>query len=183
MKRDEALAILQEFTKNSNLRKHGLAVEACMRFYAKKYHEDEDLWGIVGLLHDFDYEIHPNEDEHPQKGSAILKDRGVSEEIIKGVLAHAPHTGEPRDSQMKKVVFAVDELSGFIIAVALIRPSKKLSEVTVENVTKKLKQPSFAANVNREEIEQGLKELNLPLEEHIQNCIDALQGISDQLGL
>ncbi|MFA5030098.1 MAG: HD domain-containing protein [Patescibacteria group bacterium] len=183
MTRAEAESILNEFTKNKNLCKHALGVEAVMRFYANKFGQDAELWGIVGLLHDFDYEIHPTIEEHPQKGSAILRERKVSEEIIHGILAHAPHTGEPRDTLMKKTIFAADELSGFVVAVALVRPNKKLSEVNADSVIKKLKSPSFAASVNREEIYEGVKELGIPLEEHVQNVIKALQGISDQLGL
>lgn len=183
MTRAEAEKILHEFTKNKNLRKHALGVEAVMRWYAKKFGEDEELWGNVGLLHDFDYEIHPTIEKHPQDGSAILRERGFSEEIIHGILAHAPHTGEPRDTKLKKTIFAVDELSGFVVAVALVRPNKKISEVTVESVVKKLKSPSFAASVNREEIYEGVKELGISLEEHAQNVIEALQGISSELGL
>jgi len=183
MDRAEALHILYEFTKNKNLRKHALCVEAVMRFYAKKFGEDEELWGIVGLLHDFDYEIHPTIEKHPQEGSKILRDRGVSEKIIHGILAHAPHTGEPRDSKLKKTIYAADELAGFVVAVALVRPNKKLSEVTSESVIKKLKSPSFAASVNRDEIYEGAKELEIPLEEHVENVIKALQSISEELGL
>lgn len=183
MTRAEAEAILHEYTKNKNLRKHALSVEAVMRCYARKHNEDEEVWGIVGLLHDFDYEIHPTIEKHPQEGSKILRERGVSEEIIHGILAHAPHTGEPRDTLMKKTIFAADELSGFVVAVALVRPNKKLSEVNVESVVKKLKSPSFAASVNRNEIYDGAKELGLPLEEHVKNVIEALQGIADELGL
>ncbi|MFA6042340.1 MAG: HDIG domain-containing metalloprotein [Patescibacteria group bacterium] len=183
MLRAEAEALLHEFTKNVNLRKHALCVEAVMRFYAKKFGENEEQWGIVGLLHDFDYEIHPTIAEHPQNGSAILRERGVAEEVIHAILAHAPHTGEPWDTQLKKTIFAADELAGFVVAVALVRPNKKLSEVTVESVLKKLKSSAFAANVSREEITQGVKELGIPLESHVQNTIQALQGISDTLGL
>lgn len=183
MTRADAETILREFTKNKNLIKHALAVEAVMRYYARLNMADEELWGIVGLLHDFDYEIHPTIEEHPLKGSAILRERGVPEEIISAILAHAPHTGEPRDSQMKKTVFAADELAGFVIAVALVRPNKKLAEVTSESVLKKLKQPTFAANVSRADIDEGVKELGLPLEKHVENVIQALQGISKDLDL
>lgn len=183
MDRNEAENILHAYTKNKNLRKHALAVEAVMRFYARKFGGDEGVWGMVGLLHDFDYEIHPTIEKHPQDGARILREKGVSEEIIHGILAHAPHTGEPRDSLMKKAIFAADELSGFVVAVALVRPNKKLSEVNVESVLKKLKSPSFAGSVNREEIYEGVRELEIPLEEHIQNVIEALQSISSELGL
>lgn len=183
MDRSDAEAILHEFTKNKNLRKHALCVEAVMRTYAKKFGEDENLWGVVGLLHDFDYEIHPTIEKHPQDGSAILRKKGVSEEIIHAILAHAPHTGEPRDTLLKKTIFAADELAGFVVAVALVRPNKKLSEVTPESVVKKLKSPAFAASVNREEIYEGVKELGITLEEHAGNVISALQDISEELGL
>lgn len=183
MNRAEAEILLHEFTKNKNLCKHALAVEAVMRWYASKFSEDAEQWGIVGLLHDFDYEIHPTIEKHPQEGSVILRERGVPEEIIHGILAHAPHTGEPRDTLMKKTIFAADELSGFVIAVALVKPNKKLSEVTAHSVIKKLKSKAFAASVNREEIYEGAKELGVPLEEHTNNVIKALQEISDGLGL
>lgn len=174
---------MTEYVKNPNLRNHMLAVEAVMRHYAKLNGEDPEQWGIVGLLHDFDYEIHPTIDQHPQDGSKILEERNVPEDIIHGILAHAPHTGEPRDTLLKKTIFAVDELSGFVIACVLVTPTKKLAEVTVEKVLKKLKQPAFAAKVNREEIYQGVLELGIPIEDHVRNTIEALQGISDTLGL
>lgn len=183
MTHDEAFAVLTEFTKNPNLIKHGLGVEAVMRFYARKFHEDKELWGITGLLHDFDYEMHPTMPDHPIKGSIILRERNVPEEIIHGILAHATFTGEPRDTMMKKAIFAADELSGFIVAVALVQPSKKLADVKVESVLKKLKIPSFAAKVNREEIRQGCEELGLPLEEHIANVLTALRECHESLGL
>lgn len=183
MTRDEAFAILTEFTKSPNLIKHGLGVEAVMRWYARKFGEDEELWGITGLLHDFDYEIHPHMPDHPLKGSVILRERGVPEEIIHGILAHATFSGEPHDTMMKKTLFAADELSGFIVAVALIQPDKKLASVKVESVLKKLKVPSFAAKVNRQEIHQGVEELGVPLEEHVANVLAALQEVSGVLGL
>lgn len=183
MTRDEAFAILTEFTKSPNLIKHGLGVEAVMRFYARKFHEDEELWGITGLLHDFDYEIHPTMPDHPIKGSIILRERNVPEEIIHGILAHATFTGEPRDTMMKKAIFAADELSGFIVAVALVQPDKKLASVKVESVLKKLKVPSFAAKVNREEIHQGAEGLGLPLEDHVANVLAGLQESHEILGL
>ena len=183
MNRSDAESILYEFTKNKNLRKHALCVETVLRSYAKRFGEDENIWGIVGLLHDFDYEIHPTIEKHPQDGSQILRERGVSEEIIHGILAHAPHTGEPRDTLLKTTIFASDELAGFVVAVALVRPNKKLSEVTTESVIKKLKSPSFAASVNREEIYEGVKELGITLEKHVANVIGALQDKSEELGL
>lgn len=180
---EEAQSILTEYTKSPNLIKHGMAVEAVMRFYARKFHEDEEVWGITGLLHDFDYEIHPTMPDHPMKGSAILRERGVPEEIIHGILAHAAFSGEPRDTIVKKVIFATDELSGFIVAVALVQPDKKLASVKVESVLKKLKVPSFAAKVDREEIRQGAEELGVTLHQHIHNVLTALQGVSAALGL
>lgn len=183
MTRDQALALLDEFTKNPNLRKHGLAVEAAMRHYAGVFQADPDEWGIVGLLHDFDYELHPTADEHPQAGAAILRERNVSEDIIQAVLAHAPHTGIGRDTPLKRAIFAVDELAGFIIAVALVMPNRSLAEVTVERVVKRLKQPSFAAKVNRAEISLGAAELGLTLEQHVSTVLQALQDKASVLGL
>jgi putative nucleotidyltransferase with HDIG domain len=183
MNRAEAFSILSEYTKNANLIKHALAVEAAMRAYAEYYRADPELWGVVGLLHDFDYEQHPSAAEHPAVGASILRERGVTEEIIHAILAHAPHTGEPRDTPLKKSIFAVDELCGFIVAVALIRPNKKLEEVNIASVMKKLDQASFAAKVNRQEIQQGAAELGIPLEEHVHRTLQAMQSISEQLGL
>lgn len=183
MTRADAFALLTEYTKNPNLLKHGLAVEAVMRRYAEIFQQDPNEWGIVGLLHDFDYEIHPTADEHPQKGADILRQRGFSVEIIHAILAHAPHTGEPRNTLLKKVIFASDELAGLVVAVALVRPNKLLSEVTVESVIKKMNQPSFAAKVNRDEINQGTAELGVPLDKHVQTVIESLQAIHSELGL
>lgn len=154
-----------------------------MRHYAKHFGEDEEKWGIVGLLHDFDYEKYPSLDDHPFKGQEILEERGYSEEIRRAVMAHAPHTGITRDSLLEKTIYAVDELTGFLVAVALVRPSKKLAEVDVKAVRKKMKQPAFAAGVNREDIVRGAEELGLDLDEHIQNVLTAMQGIADELGL
>jgi len=181
--RTKALAILDEWVKNQNLKKHMFAVEAAMRGYARPYQHDEELWGQVGLLHDFDYEKYPDLENHPFKAVAELKSQGYSEEFQKAVLAHAEHTGEPRDTLLKKTIFAVDELSGFVIAVALVRPSKRLSEVTVESVLKKLKEKSFASKVNREEIIKSAQELEVELPEHIKNVLISLQSISNELGL
>ncbi len=181
MTRDEALAILKEYTKSESLLKHAYAVEAAMRAYARKFGEDEELWGVVGLLHDFDYEMYP--EEHPMKGSEILKEKGVSEEIRTAILGHADYTGVPRETLMAKTLYAVDELSGFIVAVTLVRPNKALSEVKVKSVKKKMKDKSFAAKVNRDEIRQGAEELGIPFEEHVQFMIQALSGVAQQLGL
>lgn len=181
MTRDEALAILKEYTKSKSLLKHAFAVEAAMRAYAKKFGEDEELWGIVGLLHDFDYEMFP--DEHPMKGNEILKEKGVSEEIRTAIMGHASYAGVPRETLMAKTLYAVDELSGFIVAVTLVRPNKAVSEVKVKSVKKKMKDKSFAAKVNRDEIREGAEELGIPFEEHVEFMIQALSGVAEQLGL
>jgi len=181
--RDEALAVLTEFTHNPNLVKHGLAAEAAMRWYARKLGQDEELWGIVGLIHDFDYERYPTAQDHPFRGAEVLRERGWPEEVVRAVLSHADYAGVPRQSLMEKTLFAVDELTGFLIAVALVRPSKSLHEVTVESVRKKMKQKAFAAGVNRDDIICGADELGLPLDEHLANVIEALQGAAQELGL
>lgn len=181
--RAKSLALLDEWVKNQNLKKHMLAVEAAMRGYARFYRQDEELWGQVGLLHDFDYEKYPGSENHPFKGVAELKNQGYPEEFQKAVLAHSEHTNEPRDTLLKKTIFAVDELAGFIIAVALVRPLKKISEVTLEEVLKKLKEKSFASKVNRDEIIKGAQELGIDLPEHIKNVLKSLQLISKELGL
>jgi putative nucleotidyltransferase with HDIG domain len=183
MKREEALAIIHEFIKNDNLIRHMLAVEAAMRFYARKYGEDEELWGVVGLLHDFDWEIHPDLERHPQAGAAILRQRGVPEEIIRAVLSHADHTGVPRESRMEKALFACDELTGLITAVALVRPSRSLADLTASSVKKKWKDRAFAAGAKREEIESGAQELGVDLWEHVDNVILAMRPIAADLGL
>ncbi len=181
MTRDEALAILKEYTKSESLLKHAYAVEAAMRAYAKKFGEDEELWGVVGLLHDFDYEMYP--DEHPMKGNEILKEKGVSEDIRTAILGHANYTGVPRETLMAKALYAVDELSGFLVAVTLVRPTKSVSDVKVKSVKKKMKDKSFAAKVNRDEIREGAEELGIPFEEHVEFMIKALSGVAEQLGL
>jgi putative nucleotidyltransferase with HDIG domain len=181
--RSQAAAILEEWTKNPNLRKHAYAVEAAMRAYAMRFGEDPEKWGAVGLLHDFDYEKFPSLDRHPTEGAAYLRQQGFSEELAQGILAHADHTGVARDTLLKKTIYAVDELTGLIIAAALVRPSRKLAEVEVKSVMKKWKEKSFAAGVNRGTIEQGARELGVPLEEHVGIVLKAMQGISAQLGL
>jgi putative nucleotidyltransferase with HDIG domain len=186
MKRDEAWEILCEYTKAEALRKHGLAVEAAMRAYARKYGEDEEMWGCVGLLHDFDYEMHPNAEEHPKKGAPILRERGVPEEIVHAVLCHAfylDELGVQRENNMDRAIFAVDELSGFIIAVALVRPSKSIAEVDVASVKKKMKDKAFARAVNRDDIVRGAAELAMPVEDVIAGVIAALKADADRLGL
>jgi putative nucleotidyltransferase with HDIG domain len=183
MKRDEAWELLCEYTKSDSLRKHGLAVEAAMRHYARKYGDGEEKWAVVGLLHDFDYEIHPTLDKHPQEGAKILSERGVPEEIIRAALSHAEHLNLSRDSMMEKTLFAVDELSGFVIAVALVRPSKSILEVEPSSVRKKMKDKAFARAVNREDIVKGAEEMGVDLNEHIAEVVEALKGIADELGL
>lgn len=183
MNRDEALALLHEYTTSPNLRNHAYAVEAAMRAYARKFGEDEELWGIVGLLHDFDYERWPTLGEHPYKGAEIMRLRGWPEQVVEACLAHASFTEVQRNTPLKRAIFAVDELTGFIIAVALVRPSKKLADVTVKSVKKKMKDKGFAAAVNRDDIRLGAEELGVTLEEHIQTVITAMQGIAEQLGL
>ncbi len=183
MNRQDALTIVHEYVKNQNLVRHMLAVEAAMRFYAKKYGEDEELWGIVGLLHDFDWEIHPTLDGHPQKGLAILEACGVPEVICRAVMSHADHTGVPRLSRMEKALFACDEITGLIMAVALVRPSKSLDDLKVKSVRKKWKDKAFAAGANRDEIAQGAEEFGVELWEHVSNVIAAMRAIGPELGL
>lgn len=183
MTRDDAQAILDEYLKKENLRKHCRAHEACMRFYAKKFGEDEEKWGIVGLLHDFDYEIHPTLDQHPRDGAPILRARGVPEDIIRAILAHGEHPDLPRETRMEKASFAIDELTGLIVAAALVQPNKTLKDVTPESVLRKFKDRHFAAGVNRENIREGARLLNVSLEEHITNCLRAMQEIHNELGL
>ncbi len=181
MTREQALEILKEYTQSESLMKHAFAVEAAMRAYAQKYNEDVELWGVVGLLHDFDYERFP--DNHPGKGSEILQEKGVSEEIRTAILGHADHTGVPRESLMAKVLYAVDELSGFITAVTLVRPTRALSEVKFKSVKKKLKDKKFAAKVNREEITRGAEELGVDFSEHVEFVVQALSTVAADLGL
>lgn len=181
MNRKEALEILHEYTKTDSLRKHAYAVEAAMRAYAQKFDEDEELWGSVGLIHDFDYELFP--DEHPMKGNVILNEKGVSEDIRNVILGHADFTGVPRETLMAKVLYAVDELTGFIIAVTLVRPTKSVSEVSVKSVKKKMKDKRFAAKVNRDEIRRGADELKVEFDDHVSFVVQAMSGIAKELGL
>jgi putative nucleotidyltransferase with HDIG domain len=181
--RETAWCLLTEFTQSESLRKHALSVEACMRAYARKLGADETLWGLVGLLHDFDYEKYPSLDDHPYKGNEILKERGYPEEIRRAILSHAEYTGVSRDSAMEKALFACDELAGFITAVALIKPGRSLAEVDTKSVRKRMKDKAFARKVNRDDIVNGAAALSIDLEEHITFCIEALKPIADQLGL
>jgi putative nucleotidyltransferase with HDIG domain len=180
--RDQAWQTLTRYTKSESLLRHALAVEASTRSYARRFGEDEELWGVVALLHDFDYEIHPTLDKHPQDGAPILREEGYPEEVIDGVLSHAEHLHLPRDTQLKKTLFACDELSGFVHACGLVRPTG-LDGLEPKSVKKKLKQPSFAAGVNRDEVQQGAELLEIELDDHIRNVIEALQPIAPELGL
>jgi len=183
MNRDDALAIVKHYVKNPNLVKHMLAVEAAMRFYARKFGEDEEKWAVAGLLHDFDWEIHPTMEEHPSAGEPILREHGVPDEIIRAVQSHADHTGIPRETLMEKALFACDEITGLITAVALVRPSRALYDLKPKSVKNKWKDKSFAAGANREEIEKGTAEFGLDLWEHVANVIEAMNAIADTLGL
>ncbi len=181
--REQAWELLCEHTKGDGLRKHALAVEACMRAYARKFGEGEDLWGQVALLHDFDYELYPDAPNHPLEGSKILRSRGYPEEFIQAILSHADYMNVPRITPLQKTLFACDELAGFITAVTLVRPNKSLSEVEVSSVKKKLKDKSFARTVNRDDITRGAAELGVELDAHVAFCIEAMRGIAAQLGL
>jgi predicted hydrolase (HD superfamily) len=190
--RGQAWCLLTEFTRSESLRKHALAVEACMRAYAREFStgapeqvrkEKEELWGVVGLIHDFDYEKHPSREEHPYKGNEILQERGYPDGIRKAIMSHAEYTGVPRETQMEKVLFACDELAGFITAVALVKPGKSLAEVDARSVRKKMKDKAFARSVSRDDITQGAAALGVDIEQHIAFCIEAMKGIAGQLGL
>jgi putative nucleotidyltransferase with HDIG domain len=183
MNREDAWALLCEYTKSEGLRKHALAVEAAMRHFARKYGEDEEKWAIVGLLHDFDYEIHPTLDKHPQEGAKILRERGYPEDVITAVLSHARHLGLPRNTLLEKVLFAVDELTGFITAVTLVKPNKSLDEVDARSVRKKMKDKAFARSVSREDIVEGAQDLEVDLDAHIVEVIEAMKEAADELGL
>ena len=175
--------LLTEFTKSDSLLKHAYSVEACVKAYAEKFNEDIDLWGNVALLHDFDYEKFPTMEEHPTEGEKILKEKGFSDVFRRAILSHGDHTGVKRETQLEKVLYACDELSGFITAVTLVRPSKSIDEVEVKSVKKKMIDKAFAKAVSREDIINGAKDLNIPLDDHIQFCINAIRGIKDKLGL
>jgi len=181
--REAAWNLLTEFTQSESLRKHALAVEACMRAYAKKFGADEELWGVVGLIHDFDYEKYPTAPEHPYKGNEILRERGYSDEIRRAIISHADYTGVTRESPMEKALFACDELAGFITAVALVKPSKSLAEVEAKSVRKKMKDKAFARSVSRDDIVNGARELGVDPDEHIAFCIEAMKGIARELEL
>jgi len=183
MARTEALALLNEYTKNPALIKHALAVEAAMRACARRFGEDEDMWGVIGLIHDFDYERYPTAADHPYRGAEILRSKGVPEDWIRTIMSHADYTGVPRDTLRAKALFAVDELCGFLTAVALVRPDKKIASVEVASVRKKMKQKAFAAQVSREDMTTGAADLGVDLDEHIAFVIAALAGVAVELGL
>jgi len=181
--RNAAWNLLTEFTQSESLRKHALAVEACMRAYARKFDGNEELWGTVGLLHDFDYEKYTSAQEHPYKGNEILKERGYSDEIRRAIMSHADYTGVTRETPLEKALFACDELAGFITAVALVKPGKSLAEVDAKSVRKKMKDKAFARSVSRDDIVNGARELGVDLDYHIAFCIDAMKAIATELSL
>jgi putative nucleotidyltransferase with HDIG domain len=183
MTRDDALALVREYVKNYNLVKHMLAVEAAMCFYANKFGEDVEKWTVTGLLHDFDWEIHPTLEGHPQAGEPILRQRGVPEDIILAVMSHADHTGIPRQTRMEKALYACDEVTGLVTAVALVRPSRSLLDLEPSSIKKKWKDKAFAAGANREEIQKAAAEFGIDLWEHVGNIITAMRTIAPELGL
>ena len=181
--RDQALALLHEWIANVNLRKHCYAVEAAMRAYARNYGEDEERWGLTGLIHDFDWERHPDLERHPMDGVAVLREQGWPEDVCRAVLGHAEHSGVPRDTTMAKALYACDELCGFLVACALVQPDKSLAAVEVASVKRKMKRADFARNVNRDDIVKGAAELGVDLDEHIAFVLEAMRGIRTELGL
>jgi putative nucleotidyltransferase with HDIG domain len=181
--REYCLSLLKEHTKSESLLKHAYAVESCVRAYAKKFNVDEEYWGNVALLHDFDYEKFPTQEEHPYKGSEILNEKGFDKDFRDTILSHANYTGVPRNSQLSKVLFACDELAGFLTAVTYVRPNKSIDEVEVKSVRKKLKDKAFARSVNRDDIVNGATELGVDLDEHIKFCIEAMKGNKVNLDL
>ena len=183
MNRSEGLALVHEYIKSESLVRHMLAVEAAMRFYARKLGENEETWGLTGLIHDFDWEIHPTAEQHPMDGAPILRERGVPEEIVQAILSHGPNSGVNRITQMEKGLNACDEITGLITAVALVRPSRSLSDLEVSSVKKKWKDKAFAAGANREEIAQAAEEFGIDLWEHTGNVIQAMRQIAPELGL
>jgi len=183
MTRAEAHQLMCEWTQSESLRKHMLAVEAAMRFYARKFGEDEEKWAVVGLLHDMDYEKHPSKEEHPYQTVKLLRDRGEPEEIARAILAHADYSGVKPETSLEKSILAVDELCGFLTAVALVRPNKSILDVQVSSVKKKMKDKAFARQVSREDMQRGADILQITLDEHIANCLQAMQGVAKELGL
>ena len=183
MDRQQAWNLLCEFTKSDNLRRHALAVETCVTAYARKFAEDENKWSVTALLHDFDWEIHPELPDHPVKGEPILAERGVEEEIRRAILSHADFTGIPRESMLEKTLFACDELAGFLVACTLVRPSKSILDLEASSVKKRMKDKAFARGVSREDVIKGAEDLGVPLDEHITFCIAALRENADTLGI
>ncbi|MBZ5509926.1 MAG: HDIG domain-containing protein [Acidobacteriia bacterium] len=181
--RQSAWCLLTEFTQSENLRKHALAVEACMRAYARKFGDDEEKWGVVGLIHDFDYDRWPSQEDHPYRGHEILTQRGWPDEVKKAVMSHADYTGVPRDTHLEKALFACDELAGFITAAALVRPDKSIRSLEAKSVKKRMKDKAFARSVSREDIVNGAAALGVDLDQHIAFCIDAMKTIALELGL
>ncbi len=181
--REQAWELLCEFTKTDGLRKHAMAVETCVAAYARKLGEDEHKWSITGLLHDFDWEIHPTLEEHPQKGEPILAERGIEEEIRRAILSHANHLGVKRETPLEKTLYACDELAGFITAISYVKPHRSVFEVDTASVKKKMKDKAFARSVNRQDIIEGAQELGVPLDEHIEFCVKAMQARAEELGL
>ncbi len=183
LSRDAAWALLAEFTQSENLRKHALAVEAAVRGYARSWGEDEERWGIVALLHDFDYERYPDLRDHPFRGAEILRERGYPDWVVHAVLSHADHTGVPRQTRLEHTLFACDEMSGFVTAAALVRPTKSILDLEPASVLKRMKEKAFARAVNRDDLRRGAEEIGLPLEEHVANVIRFMRECADVLGL
>jgi putative nucleotidyltransferase with HDIG domain len=181
--RDAAWALLTEFTENENLRKHALAVEAAVRGYARLWGEDEEAWGVVALLHDFDYERYPDLKDHPFRGAEIMRERGYPEWVIRAIQSHADHTGVPRESRLEHTLFACDEMSGFVTAAALVRPSKSLLDLEARSVVKRMKEKAFARAVSRDDLRRGAEEIGLPLEEHVANVVRFMREKAADLGL
>jgi putative nucleotidyltransferase with HDIG domain len=181
--REQAYALLTKHTRSENLRKHALCVEAAMRYYAREYGADVDAWGIAGLLHDFDYEEHPSLEEHPFVGAEILRSLDYPDDIVEAILGHSDHTGVARETQMARTLYAVDELTGFIVACALVRPSKSLLDLPVKSITKKFKDKAFCRAVDRDHLRQAADEIELPMRDHVENVLAALKGIAEPLGL
>ncbi len=181
--RERAWALLTEHTQNLNLLKHALGVEAAMRAYARTFEADEELWGVVGLLHDLDYEKHPSLEEHPFVGAEILRENGYSEEVVQAVLGHADHTGVARETQMAKALYAVDELVGFVVAVALVRPSRSITDLPIKSVTKKFKDKAFCRAIDRDHLRAGAEQLGVEMRDHVVTVAGALAGIAAELEL
>jgi putative nucleotidyltransferase with HDIG domain len=181
--RESAWGLLTEYTQSESLRKHALSVEACLRAYARKYGEDEELWGVTGLLHDFDYEKFPTPEEHPFVGNKILKEKGYPEVLLRAILSHANYSGVSRDSKLEKALFACDELAGLITAATLVKPTKNIADLDAGSVRRKMKDKAFAKTVSREDITSGAADLSVDLDEHITFCIEAMKAIAPELGL